>query len=61
MSANIQLKFRNYWDDCAINYLLFVVVVLDPRYKYDYVEFGCNNMYGGAKRKYMLKTLKDLG
>lgn len=37
-----------------------MVVALDPRYKYDYIEFCFNKMYGSAKGKDMLKTLREL-
>lgn len=33
MTANMQLKFDKYWESGAINYLLFVAIYLDPRYK----------------------------
>jgi hypothetical protein len=60
MTNNMQLKFSKYWESGAINYLLFVAVVLDPRYKYDYIEFCFSKMYGSDKSKEMMKTLKEL-
>jgi hypothetical protein len=60
MTNNMQLKFSKYWESGAINYLLFVAVVLDPRYKHDYIEFCFSKMYGSDKSKEMMKTLKEL-
>jgi hypothetical protein len=45
MTTNMQVKFSKNWESGAVNYLLFVVVVLDPCYKYDYIEFYFNKMY----------------
>ena len=35
METNMQLKFNKYSESCEINYLLFVVVFLDTRYKFE--------------------------
>ena len=60
MTTNMQLKFNKYWESGGINYLLLVVVFLNPRYKCEYIQFCFNPMYGVEKSMYMMKKLKDL-
>ena len=55
----MQLKFNKYWESGGINYLLVVVVFLDPRCKCEYIQFCFNPMYGVEKSMYMMKKLKD--
>ncbi|GAU48233.1 hypothetical protein TSUD_184130 [Trifolium subterraneum] len=60
MAANMQVKLDKYWESGAINYLLFVAIYLDPRYKLEYIEFCLNRLYGADKSKDMLNKLNDL-
>ncbi|CAK8564808.1 unnamed protein product [Lathyrus sativus] len=60
MTANMQLKYNKYWESNTINYLLFVAIYLDPRYKLDYIEFCFTRMYGEKLSEDMLKKLKSL-
>ncbi|CAL5213057.1 unnamed protein product [Lathyrus oleraceus] len=60
MTANMQVKYNKYWESSAINYLLFVAIYLDPRYKLDYIEFYFTRMYGVEMSEDMLKKLKNL-
>ncbi|XP_060216500.1 zinc finger BED domain-containing protein RICESLEEPER 4-like [Lycium barbarum] len=47
MADKMQVKFDKYWGDFDnMNILIFVVVVLDPRYKMRYVKFIFVNSYG---------------
>ncbi|XP_070049144.1 zinc finger BED domain-containing protein RICESLEEPER 1-like [Nicotiana tomentosiformis] len=47
MSLKMMEKFDKYWSfNSKINYLLFVAIVLDPRFKLEYVEFCFGEMYG---------------
>ena len=40
MANRMKIKFAKYWEDAnKINKLLFIAVVLDPRFKLKYVEF----------------------
>ncbi|XP_070054953.1 zinc finger BED domain-containing protein RICESLEEPER 2-like [Nicotiana tomentosiformis] len=40
-------KFDKYWSfNSKTNYLLFVAIVLDPRFKLEYVEFCFGEIYG---------------
>ncbi|GAU10414.1 hypothetical protein TSUD_419130 [Trifolium subterraneum] len=60
MAANMQVKLNKYWESGAINYLLFVAIYLDPRYKLEYIEFFLNRLYGIDKSKDMSNRLNDL-
>ncbi|XP_060195560.1 zinc finger BED domain-containing protein DAYSLEEPER-like [Lycium barbarum] len=47
MTDKMQVKFDKYWGDFDnINILLFIAVVLDPRYKMRYMKFIFANAYG---------------
>ncbi|XP_055800472.1 zinc finger BED domain-containing protein RICESLEEPER 2-like [Solanum dulcamara] len=65
MARKMKIKFDKYWGDFEdMNMLLFVVVVLDPRYKMKYVNFLFNNFYdpveGNGKSTKVLNTLTRL-
>ena len=60
MTTNMQLKFNKYWENDGISYLLLVGVFLDPCYKYEYIQFCFNRMYGVENNMNMMKKLKDL-
>ena len=59
MTTNMQLKFNKYWKSDGINYLLLLVVFLDPRYKCKYIQFCFNCMFGVENNMDMMKKLKD--
>ena len=42
----MQLKFNKYWESGGINYLLYVIVFLNPCCKFEYIELCFNKMYG---------------
>lgn len=65
MAKKMKEKFIKYWGTFEeMNKLLFVAVVLDPRYKLKYLEYHFNNAYGifvGKERSGSVKdTLKSL-
>ncbi|RYQ94692.1 hypothetical protein Ahy_B08g089633 isoform B [Arachis hypogaea] len=60
MATQMKVKLDKYWEGDGINYFLFVAIFLDPRYKYEYVEFCLNRVYGLNQSKDMLKKLKDI-
>ncbi|XP_055814651.1 zinc finger BED domain-containing protein RICESLEEPER 1-like [Solanum dulcamara] len=65
MAKKMELKFNKYWSTFkSMNKLLFIDVVLDPRYKLKYMEYLFKNSYGclvGAKKlKKMMNTLSRL-
>ncbi|KAM3304103.1 zinc finger BED domain-containing protein RICESLEEPER 2-like [Capsicum chacoense] len=65
MVKKMKVKFDKYWGDFSdMNILLFVVVVLDPRYKMKYVEFlfkkYYNSVEGCTKSDKVQDTLTNL-
>uniref|UniRef100_A0ACD5WTF9 Uncharacterized protein n=1 Tax=Avena sativa TaxID=4498 RepID=A0ACD5WTF9_AVESA len=60
MAENMKLKFEKYWDNNDIlNPLLFIVVILDPRYKHKFLEFCFSNIYDQDKAKNFTKKVED--
>lgn len=65
MPASMKKKYDKYWGDVEkINSLLFITIVLDPRFKMNYVKycFGCmNDAKTAAKLTFKVeKTLQGL-
>ncbi|TXG54220.1 hypothetical protein EZV62_019476 [Acer yangbiense] len=61
MATSMQRKYDKYWGSIeSINKLLLISVVLDPRYKLDYVTFCLGHLYGNDKGEEMTKGLKEL-
>lgn len=67
MAKRMKEKYDKYWDNVEnTNFLLYVAVVLDPRYKMSYVEFCFAKIYGkGSTQSFImcdkvLKTLQEL-
>jgi len=53
MAYLMKLKFEKYWKtEGNMNYLLFIAVILDPRYKLKYLRYCLELLYGsdGGKR-----------
>ncbi|KAF8661542.1 hypothetical protein HU200_056963 [Digitaria exilis] len=47
MAYFMKLKFEKYWEqEGNLNYLLFIAVILDPRYKLEFLKFGLEILYG---------------
>ncbi|XP_050155656.1 zinc finger BED domain-containing protein DAYSLEEPER-like [Malus sylvestris] len=53
MGNYMNLKFEKYWSEYSL--ILAVEVILDPRYKLEFVEWGYNKLYGKDSRE-----LKDV-
>ncbi|XP_050111800.1 zinc finger BED domain-containing protein DAYSLEEPER-like [Malus sylvestris] len=53
MGSYMNLKFEKYWSEYSL--ILGVAVILDPRYKLEFVEWGYNKLYGKDSRE-----LKDV-
>jgi hypothetical protein len=49
--SSMKLKFQKYWEEGNLNYLLFIVVILDPRYKLKYLTFCLEILYESEKGK----------
>ncbi|KAK1363528.1 DUF4413 domain-containing protein [Heracleum sosnowskyi] len=67
MATRMKGKYEKYWDNMDnTNFLLYVSVVLDPRYKMHYVKFCFDNLYGSESPRCLsicekiMKTLKEL-
>ncbi|KAK1383553.1 hypothetical protein POM88_021288 [Heracleum sosnowskyi] len=67
MAKRMKDKYNKYWDNEEnTNFLLYVAVVLDPRYKMSYIEFCFAKIYGKGSSKHVimkdkvLKTLHEL-
>ncbi|XP_074568451.1 zinc finger BED domain-containing protein RICESLEEPER 2-like [Curcuma longa] len=60
MGISMKNKFDKYWGDPEkMNNLLYIAVVLDPRYKLDFVEFMLIELYGDEKGAKVGKIIKD--
>ena len=61
MAINMKRKFDKYWGDFdKMNILLYVGLVLDPRYKLRYVEYTFGSMYDVEKTRDLTKKVKDV-
>lgn len=65
MACSMRAKYEKYWGNVEkFNPLLFVDVVLDPRYKYDYIAWSLEDTYDkelAASMSTLVKsTLSDL-
>ncbi|CAN1254872.1 Zinc finger BED domain-containing protein RICESLEEPER 2 [Linum perenne] len=65
MAFRIKLKVVKYWleDDgvpnAKLNRLLYIAVILDPRRKFEYVEFILSRMYGLESGGKLANEVKD--
>lgn len=60
MAENMKRKFDKYWDNHdGLNPLLFLAVVLDPRYKVKYLDFCFSNIYDKVRAKSFTKKVED--
>ena len=60
MSSNMKVKYDKCWGSVErINKLIFIAVVLDPRYKLDYISFCFSNIYEDAMAKVMVDGIKN--
>ncbi|XP_021768560.1 zinc finger BED domain-containing protein RICESLEEPER 2-like [Chenopodium quinoa] len=60
MACRMKDKYEKYWGDPEkINLLIFIVVVLDPRYKLDYVEWMITEIYDSIGASKLVKNVKE--
>uniref|UniRef100_A0A803MEM4 hAT-like transposase RNase-H fold domain-containing protein n=1 Tax=Chenopodium quinoa TaxID=63459 RepID=A0A803MEM4_CHEQI len=60
MACRMKDKYEKYWGDPEkINLLIFIAVVLDPRYKLDYVEWMINEIYNSIVASKLVKNVKE--
>ncbi|CAN6712716.1 unnamed protein product [Malus baccata var. baccata] len=55
MGSYMNLKFEKYWSEYSL--ILAIAVILDPRYKLQFVEWGYDKLYGKESRE--LKDVSD--
>ncbi|XP_070675718.1 zinc finger BED domain-containing protein DAYSLEEPER-like [Malus domestica] len=55
MGSYMNLKFEKYWSKYSL--ILAIVVILDPRYKLQFVEWGYEKLYGKESKE--LKDVSD--
>ncbi|CAL5336331.1 unnamed protein product [Camellia sinensis] len=59
MADKMKLKYDKYWENLDnINFLLYVAVVLDPRYKLTYLKFSFNKVYENDKVEILVARVK---
>ena len=60
MVAKMKEKYEKYWGDPKkINLLIFIAIVLDPRYKLDYVEWMLTETYEEKVALSLVKKLRE--
>jgi hypothetical protein len=60
MSERMKIKFSKYWEDRNdLNNLLFIALILDPRYKIKYLSFFFLGIYGPAKQKEVVRKIES--
>ncbi|XP_056688615.1 zinc finger BED domain-containing protein RICESLEEPER 2 [Spinacia oleracea] len=61
MACKMKEKYEKYWGDPEkINLMIFVAVVLDPRYKFDYVEWMLTEIYDVITASIWARNVKDI-
>ncbi|XP_075665514.1 zinc finger BED domain-containing protein RICESLEEPER 1-like [Castanea sativa] len=59
MAENMKTKFEKYWENFDnMNHLLYVRLVLDPRYKMRYLEYYFGTLYENQKAVDMAERVK---
>jgi hypothetical protein len=60
MAYHMKLKFDKYWKhEGDLNYLLFITIILDPRYKLQYLGFFLELMYGLDEGKELTEKIES--
>ena len=53
-------KYEKYWGDIEnMNLMMFIAVVLDPRYKMKYLKYWFNKWYLKEMAEFALKLVRD--
>ncbi|KAL5861151.1 hypothetical protein ACOSQ4_002447 [Xanthoceras sorbifolium] len=61
MSSSMKSKFDKYWGKIEdVNKLLIIALVLDPRYKLEYVKFCFDDMFDDKKTKELTCDIREL-
>ena len=60
MGMNMKQKFHKYWGEPEkINYIIFIAIILDRRYKIEFLKFSIDQMYGKDLGNSLLTNLKS--
>ncbi|KAF2304059.1 hypothetical protein GH714_026722 [Hevea brasiliensis] len=59
MGERMKVKFDKYWGDPdKMNKIVYIAVVVDPRYKLEFMEFALSTVYGKEKGMELAKKIK---
>ena len=59
LAKGMKMKYEKYWESIEkMNLLLFVAVVLDPRYKMKYIIYWFNKWYAKPKAESMVEKVR---
>ncbi|KAF2294842.1 hypothetical protein GH714_021389 [Hevea brasiliensis] len=59
MGDRMKVKFDKYWGDPnKMNKIIYITVVVDPRYKLEFMEFALSTVYGKEKGMELAKKIK---
>ncbi|XP_021600728.1 zinc finger BED domain-containing protein RICESLEEPER 3-like [Manihot esculenta] len=59
MGEKMKLKFDKYWGDPdKMNKIIYIAVVVDPRYKLEFMHFALSTVYGKEKGTELAKKVK---
>ncbi|KAK1262103.1 hypothetical protein QJS04_geneDACA020360 [Acorus gramineus] len=58
LAAPMKQKFNKYWEECSL--ILAIAVVLDPRFKFDLVEYWYVKLYGDEASRYIMRARSSL-
>ncbi|XP_021593044.1 zinc finger BED domain-containing protein RICESLEEPER 2-like [Manihot esculenta] len=60
MGEKMKLKFDKYWGDPdKMNKIIYIAVVVDPRYKLEFMHFALSTMYGKEKRIFQSENANE--
>jgi len=64
MAGRMKVKFDKYWENIEkpenLNMLLFIAIVLDPKYKMRYVNFILSKSYGSLLGKLKVDNVEGV-
>jgi hypothetical protein len=61
MAKDMKMKYKRYWGNIEkMNLLLFVAVVLDPRYKMKYIVYWFNKWYDKPEAESMVEKVRGV-
>ncbi|KAJ1692607.1 hypothetical protein LUZ63_009305 [Rhynchospora breviuscula] len=59
VAEGMKVKFEKYWENsCNLNLLLYIAIILDPRYNLKYVKFWLEKMYPVSIANALIRDVK---